>query len=76
MTTSTTDARHRATMRWSADDGATTVRGPPEATIHIGAAATTVRRTAVLLLRRLALEFLVELSALLISPPGFGNQPT
>ena len=54
MTASTTDVRRRVTTRWSVDDDATTVRGPPEATIRIGAAATTVRRTAVPLLNRLA----------------------
>ena len=63
-------------MRWSADDGATTVRGPPEATIHIGAAATIAERTAVLLLNHLALESSVEPSAMLSFQPGFASQPT
>ena len=76
MTASATDARRKATTMWSAGDGATTTMGPPEATTHIKAVATTVGRTAVLLLSHLALKFLAELSALLISWPGFGNRPT
>ena len=44
-------------MRWSADDGAMTVRVPPGATIHTEVAATIVGRTVVLLLSRLALKF-------------------
>ena len=76
MTASTTDARRKATTKWSPDDGATIVRGPPGATIHTEVAVTTVGKTAVLLLSHLALGFLVEPSALLISWPDFGNRPT
>ena len=75
-TASITDARRRVTTRWSADDDATTVRGPPEATICIGAAIMTVRKTAVLLLNHLALESLVEPSAMLSFQPSFASQPT
>jgi hypothetical protein len=61
---------------WSAGDGATTTRGLPEVTIYTEVAAMIVGRTTVLLLSHLALEFLAELSALLISWPSFGNRPT
>ena len=67
MTASATDARRKATTMWSAGDGATTTMGPPEATTHTEAVATTVGRTAVLLLGHLALEYLVEPSAALTS---------
>ena len=63
-------------MRWSAGDDATIMRGLPGATIRTEVAVMTVRRTTVLLLNRLALESLAGPSALLISRPGFGNQPT
>ena len=55
MTASTIDTRGRETMRWSADGDATTVRGPPEATMCTEVAATTARKTAALLLSHLAL---------------------
>ena len=58
-----------------AGDGATTT-GPPEATTHTEAVATTVGKTAVLPLSRLVLESLVEPSALLIFRPDFSNRPT
>ena len=67
MIASTTDVRHGTTMRLSAGDDATIMRGPPGATIHTEVAVVTVRRTAVLLLNRLALESSAEPSALLIS---------
>ena len=67
MTASTIDMRCRETMRWSADDDATTVRGPPEATIRIGVAVMTARKTVVPLLNHLALRSSVELSATLSS---------
>ena len=51
------DARRKATTMWSADDDTTTMTGSPEATTRTEAAATTVARTAVLLLGHLALEY-------------------
>ena len=75
-TASATDARRKATMMWSAGDGATTTMGPLEATTCTGAVATTVGRTTVLLLGHLAPESLARPSAALTSLPGFGNRPT
>ena len=71
-----TDARHKVTTMWSVGDGATTTRGPPEATTHTKVAATIVARTVVLLLGHLALESLAGPSAELSFWPGFANRPT
>ena len=75
-TASATDARRKATMMWSAGDGATTMMGQPEATTHTEAVATIVGRTAALLLGHLALESSARPSAVPTSQSGFNNRPT
>jgi hypothetical protein len=75
-TASVTNMRRKATMMWSTGDGATTTMGPPEATTRTEAVATTVGRTAVLLLGHLALESSARPSVMPPSWPGFGNRPT
>ena len=71
-----TDARRKATTMWSAGDGTTTMMGPPEATTRIEVAVTTMGRTVVLLLGRLALESSARPSVVPTSRPSFDNRPT
>jgi hypothetical protein len=75
-TATATNARRGVTVRWSAGDDATTMRGPPAATIRTEVATMTVGRTVVLLLNDLALESLAGPSAALSFWPSFANRPT
>ena len=75
-TASTTDARRKTTTMWLVGDDATMMMGLLEVATRTEAAATTVGRTAALLLDRLALESSARPFAALPSLLGFGNRPT